>query len=117
MSSSLFPSLADTLAFALAQNDDAVGRPACEGFLGAVRPEYPHGIDVSRLPQTEVGARVVAAQVTGARVDLSQPAPLPGDNRDLGTVGVAFQGRVDGADHEPVTLLRRHISEKAGRTC
>src|SRR5262249_3549722 len=61
-------------AFSLAEHDELVGRPAGKCLLGTVRPDHLKGVDALDRSQAEVGARVVAAQVTGSRVDPPQPA-------------------------------------------
>src|SRR5262249_46777159 len=61
-------------AFALAEYHDPIDRPAREDLVLAVRPAHVDGVHALGLAEAEVGARVVAAQVTGARVQPALPA-------------------------------------------
>src|SRR5262249_45039722 len=50
--------------FALAAQDDAIGRTAGEDLLGPVGPKDPNAVHAVALPQTKVDARFVAREVT-----------------------------------------------------
>ncbi len=54
----------------------ALGRP--------VGPDDVDGIHMIRLPQAEMGPRIIAAQVAIAGVDLSDPATAPALDHDFG---------------------------------
>src|SRR5262249_3188460 len=84
------------------EDNDAVGFLGGEGFGAAVRPEDLDRVHALDLPQAEVGAWVVAAQVAVGRVDAADPLAFAGANGDDGPVGVAPPpGRDDGADQQP----------------
>src|SRR5262249_57035013 len=54
------------LAFSLPQHNGLVCCPPSKVFLGAIGPHHTNGVDARSWAQAEVGARVVAAQVTVA---------------------------------------------------
>src|SRR5207244_38063 len=64
--------------------------------------------------QAEMGPRIVAAQIAGGGMDAPPPAAVACLHHNLGTVGVSLQGRVDGADHEPMAPFRSDIAIQAG---
>src|SRR5439155_14046732 len=68
-----------------------------------------------RRAEAEMGAWVVAAQVTITGIDPALPAAFTRHDGDLGAVGVAPQPRVDGADRQPVALFWSHIAIEPGR--
>src|SRR5262249_3261130 len=82
-----FTSWAGTSALPFAEHNHPVRRAPREAFLAAVGPDDVQGVHGGGRPQAEVGARVVAAQVTRTGVDQSQPAPAPRPDGHLGAVG------------------------------
>src|SRR5206468_11828023 len=100
--------------FPLAQRDRLVGAAAGEGFPHTVRPENLDAVHPPRRPQAEVDPRVAAAQVARRRADEAGPRPPPRPDGDLGAAGVTLEGRVEGADDQPVAAARRDVAEQAG---
>src|SRR5436305_9671811 len=94
------------LTFALSQHHHLIHRLSRKGLGRSVRPDDLDGLDTLRSSQAEVGARVVAAEVTISGINAAQPASSPGTDRDLCTVGIPPQSGIQGADEQPVTALR-----------
>ena len=63
---------------------------AGKGFARPVRPKDVHGVDVINPAQSEVGPRIIAAQVAGTRVDSPHPMALASPNGNLRAVGIPF---------------------------
>src|SRR5207302_5648458 len=88
-------------AFSLAEHNHLIHGLFREDFLRSVRPEDIDFINMADRSQAEVGARVVAAQIAVTGVDESNPAAAARPDRDLGTVSVTMQSRIDCPNHEP----------------
>src|SRR5690348_10175795 len=63
-----------------------------------------------------MNTRIIAAQIAVTRIDTPHPAAAAGLNRNLGSVGVALQSRVERPDDEPMALFRGNIAKEAGST-
>src|SRR5262245_2692098 len=101
----------DGLAFATLHLDDAIHLRTRKTFHAAVRPKDLDGLDLVRRAETEVGARIVAAQVAVGRLDQALPAPRAGLDADLGADGVALESGIDGADDQPVAALWGDVAQ------
>ena len=69
------------------QRDDLIGSDPGELLFAAIRPDHVDALHTSHRTQTEVGARIVAAQVTLGRIDpggLATPARVDRDFRAAG---------------------------------
>src|SRR5205823_1282209 len=108
-------SLPTSFCAPLSHLDNLIRRTAGEALGRAVRPADFDGLDLCGRAQAEMGTRVVAAQVAGTGIDPGVPPSPAGLDDDLGAVGIALQGRVDGADDEPVAAGRDDVAEKPGR--
>src|SRR5438128_5171546 len=75
--------------FSFAQHDRLIGGSPGKVLSGAVRPHDVNGVHLSGGSKTEVGARVIAAQVTVAGIHEAQPLATAGMDRYLRSVGIA----------------------------
>src|SRR5438552_19162459 len=73
-----------SFAFPLAERYHLVHLVPGKDFLAAVRPLDGDLVHPFRLPQAEVGAWIVAAQIAVTRIDESNPTTLAGPDRNLG---------------------------------
>src|SRR5262245_53291857 len=104
------PPSAPNSSFAFSQRQALVGGTTGEILDGTIGPGDADRVDFVGIAEAEVGARVVARQVT--RAGLNQPRELFAAGRyvDDCTVGITFPLRQNGADQKPVSCLGRHVA-------
>src|SRR5919204_2471521 len=97
-----------------AEHSNLVSHPARELFAGAIRPVYHNRIHAPCRPKTEMQPGFLAAQVAGAGIEPTGPAPAAGPHGNLGSVGVPLQGRVQSPEAEPVAAFGGDVLVEAG---
>src|SRR5262249_3936053 len=107
----LFTSFAFMPAPSLSNDNRLIRLTAGKSFFRSVGPDYSQGVDAVHRPQAEMSARVIAAQIAGARVNHSPPTAAGGVQRDFRSRSIPVQSRIECANHQPVALLRRYVSE------
>src|SRR5438477_13198833 len=89
---------------------DGAARECFERTIGPGDGDSVVAVDVS---QSVMNADVVAGQITGCRAGQTVETALARLDHNLGAIGIALEGRVVGADLQPMSVFWNIVSEDA----